>query len=435
MSAAVPTSAPGPAAPSDAQAPRVLLLGKTEGITPQELTMPSDALNKHAAFLGGTGSGKTTLALGLVEQLLLQSVPVVLVDRKGDLCRYLHEKAWSEPLGDPAREQVRRRLRERVVPALYTPGGTAGRPLGITLMPTGIQDLPPDDRDEEATHAAGALGDMLGYKHHGRDQSCRAILVQALRLLASSGVPGSLEALVRFIDDQDPALVSAIGRLDTKLFTKLVQDLETFKLTNVRLLAGEGEQLDIDALLGLDGNLGPGRTRLCVVSTKFLGDSGKVLFWVAQLLIQLGRWASRRPSRSGALQAAILFDEADMYLPAVGQPATKAPMENLLRRARSAGLGLLLATQSPGDFDYRCRDNINTWMLGRITQPVAIQKMRPMLEDSRVDVAGKLAGRQVGQFFLLRNGDVSGFTSRLPAILPAQLPEEEILALARASRR
>ena len=129
-----------------------------------------------------------------------------------------------------------------------------------------------------------------------------------------------------------------------------------------------------------------------------------------------------------------MFDEADLYLPATSQPATKAPMENLLRRARSAGLGIMVASQSPGDFDYRCRDNIRTWCVGRITQPVAIQKMRPMLADVRVDVASKLAGRQVGQFFALSSGEATGFMARLPAILPEQLPETQILDLARGGR-
>ena len=46
-----------------------------------------------------------------------------------------------------------------------------------------------------------------------------------------------------------------------------------------------------------------------------------------------------------------MFDEADLYLPAQSKPATKAPMEGLLKRARAAGIGLMLATQSPGDLD------------------------------------------------------------------------------------
>jgi hypothetical protein len=29
-------------------------------------------------------------------------------------------------------------------------------------------------------------------------------------------------------------------------------------------------------------------------------------------------------------------------------------------RARSAGVGVFLATQSPGDFDYKCKENVRT---------------------------------------------------------------------------
>src|ERR671929_1621730 len=92
----------------------------------------------------------------------------------------------------------------------------------------------------------------------------------------------------------------------------------------------------------------------------------------------IGRWMGQHSGPR--LQAVFLFDEADLYLPAVRQPATKGPMESLLRRARSAGVGLFLATQSPGDFDYRCRDQVLTWLVGRVKEPVAIAKLKPMLE-------------------------------------------------------
>ena len=102
-----------------------------------------------------------------------------------------------------------------------------------------------------------------------------------------------------------------------------------------------------------------------------------------------------------------MFDEADLYLPAVRQPPTKEPMENLLRRARSAGLGLLLATQSPGDFDYKCRDNIRTWFVGQVKEANSLAKMKPMLSECRVDVAARLPGQSTGQFHLIRDGDVT----------------------------
>src|SRR5262249_60988882 len=109
------------------------------------------------------------------------------------------------------------------------------------------------------------------------------------------------------------------------------------------LLAAEGEPLDIDALLGRGPHRTPERTRLTIICTKFLRTNQDVQFWVAQFLMALGRWISRSPAPDGSLQAVVLFDEADLYLPAVRQPATNEPMEHLLRRARAAGLDLLLA--------------------------------------------------------------------------------------------
>ena len=40
---------------------------------------------------------------------------------------------------------------------------------------------------------------------------------------------------------------------------------------------------------------------------------------------------------------------------------------------------MLLATQNPGDFDYKARDNIGTWLVGKVAQDRAIEKMRNLL--------------------------------------------------------
>ena len=148
----------------------------------------------------------------------------------------------------------------------------------------------------------------------------------------------------------------------------------------------------------------------------------------------LGRWISKSPAPAGTLQAVILFDEADLYLPAVRQPATKEPMENLLRRARSAGLGLLLATQSPGDFDYKCRDNIRTWFVGQVKEANSIAKMKPMLSECRIDVAARLPAQEPGEFRLIRDGEVTLLKTHPSAVDPRQIPEDEIVKLADRSR-
>jgi hypothetical protein len=148
--------------------------------------------------------------------------------------------------------------------------------------------------------------------------------------------------------------------------------------------------------------------------------------------VALGRWASLSPT--GRLQAVFLFDEADLYLPATRQPPTKEPMENLLRRARAAGLGFLLATQSPGDFDYKCRDHIRTWFVGRVKESTALAKMKPMLSDCRIDVAAKLPTQETGEFHLIRDGNVTSLRAAPAIMATQQLPEHEILELAQRTQ-
>ena len=45
----------------------------------------SKDLTTHAVIIGMTGSGKTGLALGLLEEALIDNIPVIAIDPKGDL--------------------------------------------------------------------------------------------------------------------------------------------------------------------------------------------------------------------------------------------------------------------------------------------------------------------------------------------------------------
>ncbi|MDV6344557.1 zonular occludens toxin domain-containing protein [Nitrosomonas sp. Is37] len=217
----------------------------------------------------------------------------------------------------------------------------------------------------------------MGHKDSGQDKSRIAILGQAIAILSELQLDQalSLDSLMDFIDSEDPLLLNAIGKLDSKLFKKLVGDLQTLSLTSGNLFAQHGELLNAQSLLGLEPDKHTDKTRLSIINTTYLGNDENILFWVAQFLLEISHYAKRSPSDK--LQAVILLDEADLYLPVQSKSATKDPLENLLRRARSAGLGLMLATQSPGDLDYRARDQISSWFIGRVTQNTALDKLRP----------------------------------------------------------
>ena len=230
-------------------------------------------------------------------------------------------------------------------------------------------------------------------------------------------------------------MLNAIGGgYPDKYYTTLAQRLLTLELNNRQLLNG-GETLDVDALLGTGPHARPGRVRLSVISTRFLGDAAKVDFWVSQLLVAVSRWCAKSPQPR--LQAVFLFDEADVYLPAGNQATRHQGADGRPAQAgRSAGVGVFLATQSPGDFDYKCKENVRTWLIGRVKEPRAIEKLKPMLAAAKGSVDRQARrDKRPASFTSSGSRAWSAVRSDESFIRTEQMPEDQIAQLARRHAR
>jgi hypothetical protein len=394
---------------------------------PAEVDLQS--LKQHAAFLGASGSGKTSLALNVIEQAAERGIGVIMLDRKGDLATYADPQCWETSDPDPERVQRMRALRTRLDVRTYTPGNPLGSSLRIRAVPAGLARLAAHERAQLAGFSAQALLSMTGNKV---EPAQLAILGKAIGVIAGlSAEEPQLRDVINLIADQDESLLAEIGHLDPKHMKRLVDKLEALRINHSLLLESEDPPLSAESLLGFDRQRTPGRVPMTIISTKFLGGAPCVDFWVSQLLIELSRWCSRSPSKD--LQALLFLDEADVYMPASSKPATKEPLQGLLKRARSAGLGVMLATQNPGDLDYRGRDNIGTWWVGRIASSTAIDKMKPLLSDCKVDISSALATQSTGEFFQISNGNAQRIRSERSLMNTTQLTEERIVELASQS--
>src|SRR6185436_4583866 len=137
-----------------------------------------------------------------------------------------------------ARDARKRRLRERVQVSVFTPGEPRGRGLALPIVPPGLAELPAHERGIAAQAAASALGAMMGY---GKSQSDRARLgilgktIEIVGQVPSEQLPG-IPQLVSLLDAEDPDLISAVGKLDSKHFRALVENLETLRLRHEALL-------------------------------------------------------------------------------------------------------------------------------------------------------------------------------------------------------
>ncbi len=418
----------GPAQPKKTADSATLQLGRGLGLKGEAVSLDPGVLTKHTAIVGATNSGKTTLALSMLEQVLLRGIPVLMVDRKGDLCTYADPAFWKDPDPDAERTERKKRLRECLDVRVYTPGDSRGRPLSIQLAPAGLASLPAVVRGPASAHAAGALASMLSIKNQPFEQKL-SILAKGIELLAETDGAVSIERLTELIRTRDADLMNHVGAFKDGHFDVLAERLLGLQVLNAQLFESQGEDLTGDLLFGRVASQPRDRTRLTIVSTKGLQGDEVTEFWVAQLLSELLTWASRNPSDE--LQAVVFLDEADLYLPATSKPATKDPMLDLLKRGRSAGLGVMLGTQNPGDFDYKARANLNTWFLGRVSQVNDIKRMKPLLSEARTDVSGKLANAGRGEFYMLQAGQVTPFQAARSVMATRQLGEEEILELAR----
>ena len=337
---------------------------------------------------------------------------------------------------DNERISEREKLGDSIDVAVYTPGRSSGRPISITLLPTGMNELPEHEQQLLANLSSAALGDMLHLKNSATHQKQSGTLSVALRILGSrSSHEVTLSDLITFLEDEDPELTDLTQRMDPsgKIRRDLVAQLDSLRFRNAALFEGGGESLRMDSLLGLGDFAREGRTRLSVIYTGFLGDNENILFWVSQFLSEALRFCQRNPNDE--LQAVVMFDEADLYIPANAKPATAEPLQSLLKRARSAGLGMMLATQSPGDLDYKSRDQITSWFIGRVREDTALRKLKAAFQsDSGLDPAAVLPGQTVGQFHLVQEGLVRSMKAQRSLIQAEQVPFDHIEQLARETK-
>ena len=228
---------------------------RADGQLARPITLNKNVLKRHAAVLGGSGSGKTTLALCLIEQLLLRGIPAVLIDRKGDLCSYANPDVWRENDEEfSERRGEREKLADAIDVAVFTPGRSSGRPISITLLPNGINELPEHEQQLLANLSSAALGEMLHLKNSATHQKQSGTLSVALRILGSRhSREVTLTDLIHLLEDEDPELSDLTQRMDPsgKLRRDLVAQLDSLRHRNSSLFEAGGESLRMESLLGL----------------------------------------------------------------------------------------------------------------------------------------------------------------------------------------
>ena len=358
------------------------------------------SLTTHAVCVGMTGSGKTGLCLGLLEEAAIDGVPALCIDPKGDLGNLLltfpsleardfepwvdageaaragvsvtdfaakTAQRWRDGLAewDQAPERIAR-FRDAADVAIYTPGSDAGLPLSVLQSLAAPPPALMEDGAALAERIAGLASGLLTLL--GRDADAltsreHILLANILDHAWRAGTNVDLALLVGLV--QKPPMTK-LGALDLETFFPAKERLGLAMAINALLASPSfaawtrGESLDVQRLLFTPA----GKPRVAIVSVAHLSDAER-MFVVTLLLHEVVAWM-RRQSGTSSLRALLYMDEVFGYFPPTANPPSKQPMLTLLKQARAFGLGVVLATQNPVDLDYKGLGNAGTWFIGRL---------------------------------------------------------------------
>ena len=367
---------------------------------PGWLLYDSKDLVTHAVCVGMTGSGKTGLCIGLLEEAAIDGVPALIIDPKGDLANlmlnfpqlrgedfapwineddarkkglspadYAAQQAgiWKKGLEDWGQSGERvQKLRDAADVVVYTPGSNAGIPVSILKSFAAPSQEMLDDPEMLRERIGTTVTSLLGLVGVDADpiKSREHILLSTI--LDHTWKAGQNLDLATLIQQIQTPPVAKIGVLDLDSFYPSKERFAlAMQLNNLLAAPGfsawlEGDALDVGQMLHSPG----GKPRLAIFSIAHLNDAER-MFFVTLLLSQTLGWV-RAQSGTTSLRAILYMDEIFGYFPPVANPPSKQPLLTLLKQARAFGLGVVLATQNPVDLDYKGLANTGTWFIGRL---------------------------------------------------------------------
>ena len=396
----------------------------------------------HAAIIGMTGSGKTGLGIGMIEEATIDKIPSIIIDPKGDMGNLLLSfpelktedfEKWIDP--DEARSkemdpknyaaqvaenwqkglesfhQDKNRIKlykENADFTIYTPGSSAGIPLSVlSSFEVPSEDIldDPDTLSSMINSTVMGLLALINIKAEPLTSKEYMLLATIFSYFWKKKKNLTLEELIGNIASPP---FEKVGVLNLKLFYPQNERLKlAMLLNNVLASPGfsmwtEGEPLNIQKLLYTK----EGNPRVSILSISHL-DTAQRMFFVTLFLNKYISWM-RQQRGTPSLRTLLYMDEIFGFFPATSNPPSKKPMLILLKQARAYGVGVVLATQNPVDLDYKGLSNIGSWFLGRLqTKQDKDRVMDGLIKNSTDSLSrnkiGSLLSNMKKRTFLLKS--------------------------------
>jgi uncharacterized protein DUF87 len=399
----------------------VFYLGKLAGPgapkEPEPVLYDAKDLTTHGVIVGMTGSGKTGLGIGLIEEAAIDGIPTIAIDPKGDLGNLLltfpalapadfapwvedgvspaeTAAAWAKGLAAWGEGPERiKKFRDAVDLAIYTPGSSAGRSISMLRSLASPPPVVMQDEDARREKISGTVSGLLGLLAIEADPLRSREHILLAKLVEAAWTAGKDVDLAGLVRDIQRVPFERVGVVDVESFYP-AKERSALAMALNNLLASpgfeawlQGEPLDIQRLLWTAA----GKPRVSILSIAHLSDPER-MFFVTLLLNEIVAWM-RAQNGTTSLRALVYMDEVSGFFPPVANPPAKRPMLTLLKQARAFGVGCVLATQNPVDLDYKGLANAGTWFLGRLQTERDVARVIEGLEGAST-AAGKKFDRQ-----------------------------------------
>jgi hypothetical protein len=400
-----------------------LFIGEKDG---EKIEYNVDGLRKHVAILGSSGSGKTVLSKIFIEEAGMQGIPSIVVDLQGDLSSLV---LVGELKHDVTRDMIDAFGENEVV--IFSPASNVGIPIRANPVNVKKEGLEHEEIVSIISQVSNSICSIIGYNLERDDgKAAQTILYLVLEYCTEKDIEmNSIHDLIDFLNNMDLSVKDKImSYADEKQLGELVSKLKFLTVGQKGLMFNMGVNLDIDLLLK--------NNQISILYLNSLSDENEKKFFLSMLFIEIYRWMLVHPSNK--LQGILVLDEIAPYIPAGSEkPITKPVLELLFRQARKYGIGIVVATQNPGDIDYKAFAQFGTWCVGRLTTRQDRKKVIGSLKSLGDFDEKTLSGLSTGRFVMFspdQYDDVFIFNTRWLITEHKTLRDSEIRELMDAGR-
>lgn len=293
-----------------------------------DVHIPMKTLNRHGLISGATGTGKTKTLQVLAEAMSEASIPVLLMDIKGDLSGIAAEGSSNEKIVERS-QKLNLEFKPSAYPAeLLTLSGEKGVRLRATVS---------------------EFGPVLLSKILGLNDTQGGFVAMIFKYCDDSKLPlldlkDFIKVLQYVSDEGKTELEKIYGKISTTSTGTILRKVIELQQQGADLFFGE-KSFEVDDLMRINDD---GRGMISIVRVTDLQDRPKLFStFMLQLLAEL--YASNPEEGDLDKPKLVMFiDEAHLIFQEASE-ALLQQIETIIKLIRSKGIGIYFCTQNPMD--------------------------------------------------------------------------------------